>query len=273
MAAGYRLVCFGVFYSFILGFLTQCGPSTQIQTSDLSIYGGERVSSGEWDNTVALTDAEGIFCTGTAVSPTVIITAAHCLIAEKAYQGSSGYEFATQLKRKNEIRVYMGLGVQGGDISGQHFTERFGISPNYELEGDSSDHDIGYVILKTPLDLPKEKFANIALDAGFYASLKTGQSTRVVGFGRREGKKFGEKFLVNIPITSLGNKSITMGGGGRDACQGDSGGPAFARDDQGHWVLFAVTSQGDRCGKGGEWSLIYPDLRWLEQETYKHRNL
>jgi secreted trypsin-like serine protease len=216
------------------------------------IFGGIKTARHEWTNTVALTDKSGIYCSGTALAPNLILTAAHCLDGAKV----------------KKLKVYVGEGAQEGSIQGQYRAESFGQSPDYNVEDEGTDHDIGYVVLKDSLDLPQSAYVPVAATKDEVASLvAVNQPTEIVGYGLRENKEFGHKYHAKTRITKVDSTVVTIGGNGIDACNGDSGGPAFGRLKDGTLRIFGVASNGEDCGMGGAWSLIHPDICWLMKDS------
>ncbi len=228
-----------------------CNSESQ-SSSEPMIYGGIKTARNEWINTVALTDKSGIFCSGTALTPHLVLTAAHCLDGVK-------------LKK---LKVYVGEGASDGGVQGQYPAERIGQAPGYDVEDEGTDHDLGYVVVKDPLDLPESAYVPVAAAKDEISSLvAVNQPTEIVGFGLRENKEFGHKYHAKTRITSVDDTVVTIGGKGIDACNGDSGGPAFGRLKDGGIRLFGVASNGEDCGMGGAWSLVHPDICWLMEDS------
>jgi len=66
-----------------LGLLVSCGqPSSESQSLSANIINGKVTAPGEWTNVVALVSKRdgSKFCSGTVIAPTMIYSAAHCII-------------------------------------------------------------------------------------------------------------------------------------------------------------------------------------------------
>jgi len=175
-------------------------------------------------------DGTWIYCSGTLISPTVVLTAAHC--AEDGERVGVTFDTAYQEGDK----VYYGT---------------FHADPLYN-QSQSDPHDIAVVVLDkpvrgiTPAELPT---------ANSLSNLSGAQTFTSVGYGAYEVTQGpgGRQYLYNdvrgvasgtLNSTNPSWLRISMnpstGNGG--TCYGDSGGPNFLGDTN---VIAAITITGD----------------------------
>jgi secreted trypsin-like serine protease len=164
------------------------------------------------------------FCTGTLVSPRVVVTAAHCL--EDGVRGTS---------------FYFGRDVNGS--GGYSIPVEAGyLHPDYRRWAYHDDIAVAWLAEPsdaTPIALPRR-----AMNSGF-----VGEEALFVGYGvtRWNRDDTGRKRSVWIPITSVRRDTFRYGGDGVQTCGGDSGGPTLIYR-HGQTRLYGVTSWGDaRC--------------------------
>ncbi|MBC7658908.1 MAG: trypsin-like serine protease [Chitinophagaceae bacterium] len=239
----YALACGALLFS-------ACGKTDSHAT--LSIYGGRPVLNEQRLNAVALTDNNGFFCTGTAVTPTLVITAAHCTDGESP----------------DNVRIYVGNGITGGNMQGQYAVTKFVANPLYNQADPESDHDSAYLVLKTPLDLPASAYTPILTDpVEMKELLRDGQDTYLVGFGIDKKQNAGIKNEVKAKVRKVLGSEVSLGGAGRDGCQGDSGGPAYGQLTSGEWRVYGITSRGGDCGNGGIWGLMSDNICWVAKDS------
>ena len=178
----------------------------------------------------AYPDGTWIYCSGTLISPTIFLTAAHC--------GEDG----------ERVAVTFDTAYQEGD---KLYYGTFVADPLYN-QSQSDPHDIAVVVLDKPVrgidpaELP---------EADSLSNLSGSQTFTSVGYGAYEVTKGpgGHQYLYNdVRMVASGTLNSTnpswlrismnpsTGNGG--TCYGDSGGPNFLGDTD---VIAAITITGD----------------------------
>ena len=219
-----RLVCAAA----VLAALVTASPAAAITNG--SPDGNRHPNVGGLVSPTQYSDGTWIYCSGTLISPTVFLTAAHC--ADDGARVGVTFDTAYQ----DGDRVYYGT---------------FHADPAYP--GSTSDlHDIAVVVLDTavkgiaPAKLPK---------AGSLSNLSGSQQFTSVGYGAYEvtNEPGGHQYLYDdVRMYATGtlnsiNKTLlrismnpSTGNGG--TCYGDSGGPNFLGTSN---VIAAITITGD----------------------------
>jgi hypothetical protein len=203
-------------------------------------------------------------CSGTLLSPTVLLTAGHC-VSNYPDEPFSG------------MRVFTESDVDGGDNSypyaGNNTVEAvsWAAHPLYETEDPFYMHDVGIVILQEPFELDEygtlpeqDQFDDLPMPSGkadktWFTSVGYGQQIIFTDEAQWEMQSDRVRMVaypflkqINVPgITGdyslwLSNNHSTGG-----TCYGDSGGPNFLGDTN---IVAGVTSFGmnDTCsGSGG----------------------
>ena len=204
---------------------------------------GGRVDTGNrypFVGLLAFYDAQGEYvhrCTGTLLSPTVILTAAHCTdgmaLVYAYFQIAVPDDF-----RKNPT-----------GISGTPFTHP-DFNPN------NLNNDVGIVVLDQP-GVNLSEYPTVASE-GFLTELKASHEIQddtfvAVGYGVQTGfppptqivdlqRRFSESPYGGLTQNNLHLQQNPNSTGGGGTCFGDSGGPHFWQDTL---MIVSVTSWGD----------------------------
>lgn len=187
------------------------------------------------------------FCSGTLITPTVVLTAAHCLDV-----ASAGKPKPTTISA-GAVAIYVGNHAAVDPAPQVFGVVEARIHPSYNRF--SNNNDIGLLRLAAPVNgvapvpaLPQA----LGLTNGDIGTLMN-----FAGFGLTENGDSGVKLQVDLPLGGLGcsvpgcpspGDAATMvsyrQGGVGGPCSGDSGGPMFVYRGGAAYVG-AVTSYGD----------------------------
>lgn len=249
----------------MLGLVAACG--TDPNASNTKIVGGEEADADDevTKSTVALVSPDGRqFCTGSLVTRTHVVTAAHCL---------AGYQ-------DDSLFVAFGLKALPGEFAAERLraAKRLAIHDEYssvamrEIPATVAPRDIAFIELHEPAPAA---YAPARL-LGPSSELAERETLLLAGFGLTHWFGYGGGTLrkVEVTLTDVVDEAqeIMFGDSdGRSACMGDSGGPAFVtRGDQ--LYLIGVTSRGSSsCNSYG----VYTDLRqyidWMRARVREWR--
>lgn len=210
------------------------------------IFQGQPAEHCAWPNTVAVQNG-GSLCTGTLVSPDVVLYAAHC--------GASN----------TQIRFGESTGGGASKTVTPEFCQTF---PGY-LGVNDQGHDWAFCKLSQPItDLPVTPI----LYGCEGDLLQNGGDVYIVGFGQTHVGGAGTKYWAQTSFIDInvGNGTVSLGGNGMPSvCPGDSGGPAFIRHPQQntwHHVGIASTVAGG-CGGFGTHALSAAAVSWVEEQA------
>jgi hypothetical protein len=184
----------------------------------------------------AATGRPGAFCSGTVVSPTVVVTAGHC-----TYHSAAAFVWLDPQWNPSKPPAGIGRPVTHPDFN-----------PDRTLPNTG---DLGVVLLGSPVQLP----AYGALPrAGYLEELGQARGhelgVSIVGYGFQSldpPVRTGERTLGTARIKNLSSSIVrdyglkisgANGSGGSGSCSGDSGGPILHVDSN---VVVAVQSFGD----------------------------
>ncbi|XP_045465990.1 uncharacterized protein LOC123674890 [Harmonia axyridis] len=214
------------------------------------------------------------WCGAVIISPTFVLTAAHCLV---------GYTKGAYIVIAGDYNIQEDEGTE------QHaYIEDFYIHEDFR-KGHKMNNDIALVKLKghgfilnqdvQAICLPEEDTdynVNLNCTISGFGSIESGESA----FSNE--LRAGEVPLLPDSVCKMphvyGN-SLTDGmfcaghlNGGTDACDGDSGGP-LACLDHGLFTLYGITSWGHRCGfanKPGVYVKVAHYRKWIDDTIKKN---
>lgn len=244
------------------------------------IVGGTPATQEQIYSTVSLTDASDGFtvCSGTLIAPTVVATAAHCVVTfanEKSTQ-------ITGQRQPSEIIVVAGAldadtpaPEQKYKVASLAYHKGFSLSTALDADGLSTENDIAVLLLQQPItSLPSVPVLSMdQLDT----TLQQGTPLTITGYGIHniENQFTGTLYVAQTPYQRRNKVEFLVGGNGNpDGCTDDSGSAAYISVDgtmvaAGIHSRSAVLGAGGQgmCGQGGVYTILAAYDSWLRDNA------
>ena len=204
-------------------------------SSRLPLIGGALSSQDPAVVALQFPGSNQAFCTGTLISPSVILTAAHCV--DMAGSDPNVTAFFGDDVRSQGTRIGVGAKVQ-----------------HLGWTGDVGRNDIAMILL----NFPQDPFLAVPLNDVAPLADEIGTAYRHVGFGvydRETGDADGKKREGTTTITGIDAPDVVLSGDDElSVCFGDSGGPGLITVDEVEYVagIHSYTTSEDCLPPNGD---------------------
>ncbi len=220
------------------------------------IVGGEAASAMDEVVLLYITNDHGEYgatCTGTVITETWVLTAAHCVVSSGWYQVGHVYVIAAD---------------DYEDASDHNTVEALSWTVHSGYDSTSSHDDLAMVELPNALGVRPMPLASEApTDA------EKGQELRIVGYGAvsdYDDNTNPTRRQADVPLYDFDGYLLYTydPDAGKNACYGDSGGPVLRIYADGSTALTAVMDYVSGCEGGGLGaSRIDEEIDWIGQFT------
>ncbi|MGB9339224.1 MAG: trypsin-like serine protease [Polyangiales bacterium] len=271
----------------LLGITLGCGDPSNLTDWDdevgavsAKVVGGWAATDQQIFATVEIrhAGAGAGFCSGTLISPLVVVTAAHCAVVEP----EAG---VVRVAAPSSLQVVAGhLSSRGADPSKVRPVFQVRVHEDYDHEfimgrnrsgagqgGIGSPNDIALLFLSSPYEgIPHAPLLTVERESEL---VHHGDLAFVAGYGvyDLDENLNGELYISDAVIDILGQKELLTRRTDQlgDSCYGDSGGPLYVPTEEGDFLV-GLVSRGRSdvkrdCGDGGIYTLLSAHLSWIAE--------
>ncbi|XP_003923553.1 suppressor of tumorigenicity 14 protein [Saimiri boliviensis] len=252
-----------------------CDCGLRSFTRKARVVGGTNADQGEWPWQVSLHAlGQGHVCGASLISPSWLVSAAHCFIDDRGFRYSDPTQWT----------AFLGLHDQS-KRSAQEVQERRlkRIISHPSFNDFTFDYDISLLELEQPVEYSSAVRPICLPDASHV--FPAGKAIWVTGWGHTEYGGTGALILQkgeirvinqttceNLLPQQITPRMMCVGflSGGVDSCQGDSGGPLSSVEADGRIFQAGVVSWGDGCAqrnKPGVYTRLPLFRDWIKEET------
>ena len=219
-------------------------PASDVHARSEAIVGGE-FERGR-PEVVFLYQITGAACTGSIISPYVVLTANHCV------------ESGGRPAPPSNFRIYIGSSTRA--LTAEYRVAEVRPVPNAGL-GMREANDVALLVLATPATEPP-----IELGRGAPRASLSGRTLTAVGYGQTPAGGSGTKYFVDTRLNGYQNGFIFVP---PTVCSGDSGGPLLGDDGAVYGVASFIFSPDGRtqpvCGTApGAYNEIFRHLDFID---------